>query len=88
MKTPQSWGSTVLGEETSDLGTTYGAMETFKLPRTGVVVGFPKALITRPNGGKAARGVTPDVAIKTPILEPASDPVLTQAVRLIKVKRR
>jgi hypothetical protein len=36
---------TILGEETSDMATTYGAMEQFTLPLTGVVVGYPKALI-------------------------------------------
>jgi hypothetical protein len=73
----------VMGEETSDLATTYGAMETFALPRTGIVVGYPKAFIVRPNGGLEARGVVPDVAIVTPVVETPDDPVLRQALALI-----
>jgi hypothetical protein len=69
----------ILGEETSDLATTFGAMETFRLPRTGVVVGFPKAFIVRPSGDLTPRGVVPDVALETPVVEGADDPVLIWA---------
>jgi C-terminal processing protease CtpA/Prc len=71
---------TIIGEETSDLATTYGAMETFTLPRTGLTVGFPKAHIVRPNGDLAARGVVPDLRIETPLWEGPEDPVLRHAV--------
>jgi C-terminal processing protease CtpA/Prc len=74
----------VLGEETSDLASTYGAMEQFELPRTGIVVGFPKAHIIRVSGDEQARGVVPDIAIATPIVEPAHDPVLQQALQLLR----
>jgi C-terminal processing protease CtpA/Prc len=74
--------ATILGEETSDLATTYGAMEQFTLPRTGIEVGFPKAQIVRVNGDVSARGVAPDVAIETPIVEPPSDPVLQRALAI------
>lgn len=77
----------ILGEETSDLATTFGAMERFTLPRTGVVVGYPKALIVRPNGDRAARGVTPDVAIVTPIVEAVNDPVLARALEIVRSRR-
>jgi hypothetical protein len=73
---------TILGEETSDLATTYGAMETFTLPRTGQVVGFPKAQIVRPSGDMRARGVVPDLAIATPLREGPDDPVLVRALAL------
>lgn len=73
---------TILGEETSDLATTYGAMETFTLPRTGITVGFPKAHIVRPNGDLTPRGVVPDIAIETPLWEGPDDPVLTRATAL------
>ena len=69
----------ILGEETSDLATTFGAMETFRLPRTGLLVGFPKAFIVRPSGNLAPRGVVPDVAIETPVVEGVDDPVLMRA---------
>lgn len=74
----------ILGEETSDLATTLGAMEQFTLPRTGIDVGFPKALIVRANGSLAPRGVVPDVAIETPVIEAASDPVLARALEIVR----
>jgi hypothetical protein len=74
----------ILGEETSDLATTYGAMEQFELPRTGISVGFPKAHIIRVSGDRQARGVVPDVAIATPIVQPADDPVLQRALQLVR----
>ncbi len=74
----------VLGEATSDLATTYGAMETFTLPRTGIVVGYPKALIVRPSGDRTSRGVTPDIAIATPLLPSEEDEVLAAALATIR----
>jgi C-terminal processing protease CtpA/Prc len=73
----------ILGEETSDLATTFGAMETFQLPRTGLVVGFPKAFIVRPSGELAPRGVVPDIAIETPVVEGVDDPVLARALQIV-----
>jgi Peptidase family S41 len=74
----------ILGEETSDLASTFGAMEQFTLGRTGIVVGFPKAFITRPNGNLTARGVVPDVAIETPIISTSVDVVLQRALVLLR----
>ncbi len=74
--------ATILGEETSDLASTYGAMEQFTLPRTRIDVGFPKAHIIRPNGDTSARGVVPDIAIATPVIENKDDPVLRRAVEI------
>jgi hypothetical protein len=80
----QDYGfATILGEETSDLASTYGAMETFTLPRTGIVVGFPKARIVRPSGQADARGVIPDVAIATPIQD-SDDSVLARALEIVR----
>lgn len=76
----------ILGEETSDLATTYGAMETFTLPRTGLKVGFPKARIVRPSGELVPRGVRPDISIETPILESPQDPVLQRAAAIIRAR--
>lgn len=70
----------ILGEPTADLATTYGAMETFALPNSGIVVGFPKAHIIRPSGDERVQGVTPNYLISTPIVETADDPVLRQAL--------
>ncbi|MDX1678057.1 S41 family peptidase [Arsukibacterium sp.] len=58
--------ATVIGQPTADLATTYGAMETFTLSHTGIVVGYPKALIIRPNGDAKPAGVTPDVLLDLP----------------------
>lgn len=74
----------ILGEPTADLATTYGAMETFSLPNSGIVVGFPKAHIIRPSGDERVQGVTPDFVIATPIIEPTDDPVLQEALRRVE----
>lgn len=78
----------ILGEETSDLASTFGAMEQFGLKRTGIVVGYPKAEIIRPSGTAGRRGVVPDVAITTPIIERKDDPVLNAAVERIAKELR
>ncbi|HJU40549.1 MAG TPA: S41 family peptidase, partial [Tahibacter sp.] len=80
--------ATIVGEETSDLATTYGAMEQFELPNTGIVVGFPKAHIMRMSGDTAPRGVVPDIAIATPLPEPVDDVVLRKAVDIASGKIR
>ena len=81
----QDYGfGTVLGEETSDLATTLGAMEQFTLSRTGIVVGFPKARIVRPGGALLARGVVPDIPIGIPVVETQDDPVLQSALALVR----
>ncbi len=73
----------IMGEPTSDLATTFGAMEQFSLPRTGILVGYPKAYIVRPNASVAAKGVTPDLPITTPVFEGQDDPVLAEAMRRV-----
>lgn len=84
----QDYGfGTVLGEETADLASTYGALEKFTLPRTGIEVSFPKARILRPNGDAQARGVIPDIAIMTPLADDGQDRVLQQAIKIIDGKR-
>ena len=70
----------ILGEETADLASTLGAMETFTLPNSGIVVGYPKARILRPNGDAKPRGVVPDFAIATPVRASAKDVVLERAL--------
>lgn len=74
----------ILGEETSDLATTYGAMEHFQLQHSKLKVGFPKAFIIRPSGDESIRGVVPDKIIRTPILESSKDSVLQQALEIVK----
>ena len=72
----------IVGEATSDMATTYGAMEQFALNHSGLLVGYPKARIVRPNGDLRARGVTPDIAIRVPIVQSPGDEVLQQAVAI------
>lgn len=72
----------IVGEATSDMATTYGAMEQFALDRTGLTVGYPKARIVRPNGDLRSRGVTPDLAIRVPIVQSPRDEVLQQAIAI------
>jgi C-terminal processing protease CtpA/Prc len=74
---------TVLGEETADLASTYGALEKFTLPHTGLEVSFPKARILRPSGDASSRGVIPDVAIATPLTGTIEDTVLQQALTIV-----
>jgi C-terminal processing protease CtpA/Prc len=86
--TVQDFGfGTVLGEETADLASTYGALEKFTLPNTGLEVSFPKARILRPNGDTASRGVVPDTAITSPLAGSGRDLVLEQALALISSGR-
>lgn len=73
----------IIGEETSDLASTHGAMEQFTLPRTGIVVNFPKAHIIRPSGDIASRGVIPEVEIIAP-LRSAQDDSLAAALGMIR----
>lgn len=81
----QDYGfATIMGEETTDLASTYGAMEHFSLSHTGIKVGFPKARIIRPSGDPSVNGVKPDVVIETPSNEGVEDPVLKKAVQLIR----
>ena len=81
----QDYGfATILGEETSDLATSYGAMEQFDLSRTGITVGFPKAYLIRPSGGTEARGVRPDIAIETPAVPAQEDVVLQRARKVVE----
>lgn len=79
--------ATIIGEETADLASTYGAMEQFTLDRSGIAVGFPKAHIVRPNGDETSRGVVPDMVIETPLLEGANDPVLDRALEIARAGR-
>ncbi len=74
----------IAGEKTSDMATTYGAMEQFTLPNTGIEVGFPKAHIIRPSGERRVDGVTPDWVIPSPMVAGRTDEVLEALVARIK----
>ncbi|HMH88368.1 MAG TPA: S41 family peptidase [Steroidobacteraceae bacterium] len=74
----------IVGEATSDMASTYGAMEQFALDHTRLLVGYPKARIVRPNGDLRARGVIPDIAIRVPIVQSPGDEVLQQAIAIAR----
>lgn len=72
--------ATIVGEETADLATTYGAVERFSLPHSGATIEYPKAYMVRPSGDETVRGVVPDIAIApTPVGE-SRDVMLDAAV--------
>ena len=73
----------IIGEETADLPTTYGAMETFDLPHTGLTVGYPKAFIVRPSRALDDRGVVPDIAFETPPFA-REDVVLQRTLEMVR----
>ena len=77
----------VLGEPTSDMASTYGAMERFTLANTELSVGFPKARIVRPNGDRRSRGVTPDIPIRSPIVQTPADEMLASTIAAVKARR-
>lgn len=84
----QDYGFGVIaGEKTSDMATTYGAMETFTLPATGISVGFPKAYIIRPSGERKSDGVTPDLPITSPIVPTKDDVVLNTLVAKLRASK-
>jgi hypothetical protein len=74
----------VIGEKTADMASNQTAIKTFKLEKSGLVVGFPTAAIKRPAGDKATRAVLPDIVIDTPVIEEPDDPVLKQAFDLVR----
>lgn len=78
----------VLGEETADLASTLGAMETFSLPHTAAVVGYPKALLLRPSGDRERRGVVPDLRIDEPLSADPDGDVLRSATAMIRRRLR
>ena len=79
----QDYGfANILGEPTADLANTYGGMEHFTLPSTGIRVGFPKARILRPSRDLDADIVVPDILIDAP-LAPSTDIMLDRAIDAI-----
>lgn len=80
----QDYGfATIAGEMTADMATTYGALERYTLPNTGLVLGYPKAHIIRPNGEDHPHPVTPDLELDFPVLRGETDVVLEQLRALI-----
>jgi hypothetical protein len=79
----------VLGEETSEIPSGYGALVQFTLPRSGIVVSYPKSYFVRPSGDETLRGVVPDFPIEFPVVTGGNDTdtVLQAAVKIVKKQR-
>lgn len=74
----------IMGELTADMATTYGAMERFALPNTGIVVAYPKALVVRPNGEDVAHPLSPDITLPSPRVREERDEMLEAAIEHIQ----
>lgn len=78
----------VIGEASTDMTTTLGAMEQFTLPHSGLVAGYPKALIIRPNGDTHTHPLEPDTRLPSPRLGDQGDVMLEAAIAHIEGQRR
>lgn len=74
----------VVGEGTTDMATTFGAMEHFNLPHSGFQIGYPKAHIIRPNGEEALHPVTPDIELGSNDRAVGEDDMLQDLIALIE----
>jgi len=72
----------IVGEETAEVVSSYGAVHTFKLPNTKWNIVYPKALGVRPNGDTSQRGVIPDYPFDEDIYTD-KDEVLEYTLELI-----
>jgi C-terminal processing protease CtpA/Prc len=68
----------VIGEQTADVPTTYGAVHEFNLPNTGMAITYPKAFMIRPNGDTSLNGLKPDFVVSE------GKDILEFAIQLIK----
>jgi len=73
----------LIGEETAELPTNYGAPHKFKLPNTQLAIMYPKAFFIRPNGDTSLSGVNPDIYVEDNLFT-AKDEVLEYTLDLIK----
>lgn len=73
----------IVGEETAEVVSSYGAVHTFELPNTGWNIIYPKALGVRPNGDVSQRGVIPDYIFEEDIFTD-KDEVLEYTLKLIE----
>jgi C-terminal processing protease CtpA/Prc len=76
---------TLIGEETSYVPSSCGAIHTFTLPHTEQTVVYSKACSIRPNGDTAMRGVVPDVLASDDLFTDA-DEILEKALALSRDK--
>ena len=77
---------TLVGETTTDTPSAFGAAQSFKLPKTGLTVMFPKAFITRPGGDRTMQGVQPDHPVIDDLSTP-EDEVINFVLELIQKEK-
>ncbi len=75
----------LIGEETPDLPSAFGATHLFKLPNTQLSVQYPKGFSIRPNGDISPKGVMPDYQVKYNTFND-KDEILDFTIKLIKKK--
>ncbi|MBN1186519.1 MAG: hypothetical protein JXB49_29860, partial [Bacteroidales bacterium] len=75
----------IIGEETAEVVSSYGAVHSFELPNTKWNVVYPKALGVRPNGDASQRGVIPDYPIEEENFT-NTDNVLDYTLKIIEQK--
>lgn len=75
----------IIGEETTDEVSSYGAIHRIDLPNTKFRVYYPKSFFVRPNGDPTPRGVVPDHIVLNDVLTD-DDEVLDYTLKLIEGK--
>lgn len=75
----------LIGEETPDFISFYGATQQFNLPYTQLAVTYPKGLLIRPNGDTTPQSVFPDYKVEDNASD-GKDEILEHTLDLIKKK--
>ncbi|WP_310467096.1 S41 family peptidase [Sphingomonas sp.] len=78
---------TLIGEATADLATTFGSVEHFNLPHSGITIAYPKSYLVRPSGDETVAGVQPDIALEPQPVDDAVDRILEAALTRIQAAR-
>jgi len=76
----------LIGEETPDFVSAYGATQQFNLPNTQTAVSFPKGQFIRPSGDATPQSVKPDYKVEDNV-SAGKDEILDYAIELIDKKR-
>jgi hypothetical protein len=75
----------LIGEETPDFVSAYGATQQFNLPNTQIAVSFPKGQFIRPSGDETPQSVKPDYKVEDNTSD-GKDEILEYTLDLIKKK--
>jgi len=77
------WFGKLIGEETPDFISAYGATQQFTLPNTQIAVSFPKGQFIRPSGDETPQSVKPDYKVEDNTSD-GKDEILNYTLDLIK----